>query len=450
MELLSKYQKFRILVDSRSNKVMSVVYYAVIGIVFCFCAYLTDVQNRGVNALYLFNLILSLIIIYRTRNNTAVYIISIFMSMYMVFLYPYFFDGTVFTFRRQFFEEKYIDKMLFIHGLFQYVLFCTIKPSKETSYLYEMLHIEENPLKFWLSYAIVLSITLFAQTGDNILEAGGYSAIMKGQNKTNYVNIAEYILIFIIICFRYADTSFRKWLLLITIIFFCIKCLLYGGRITVIQVSVCVFLLFFPNLLTKRKILVNILLMLGILAMLAIGTLRDAIGYMGEMTTEQLFRMYNTDSPVYITNQGDVFHASMRIVGMIEEGILDTFTRIASFLLLFVRLGVPQKYLPEYSDLSSYLNAVYLTGGGGLISVFFYAWLSFPGVILGGWLVGKLFNASLHHQLKEYQAVFIILFLSTFPRWIAYYPITMLKLTTIGLVMFLLFQIDKYRFKIKI
>lgn len=288
-------------------------------------------------------------------------------------------------------------------------------------------------------FVLGLIMTTFLLTGDNILSSGGY-----GQGETQTSTLMEYSIIPISLCLIFADTKSKRIWTYILALFFVIKILFYGGRIGAVMLAISLFIIRFQYKLSRKQIVVIILL--GVIFMSAFGTFRGyTLGGFEYLKTAFLSSFSSFSSDGQYT---DVYYASVRIIYLIENGILDVASRVQSFLLYLISAFVPGSALGHLANLSSYMTDSYSSGGGGLCTTFFYAYLGWFGVIILALFIGKMLNLYKTTH-SEYIRFYIVLLIVVSPRWFAYYPIHIIKLCLWGLVFFYLMRIVRKKVTLK-
>ncbi|MBW8327115.1 MAG: hypothetical protein K0M50_20290 [Prolixibacteraceae bacterium] len=147
-----------------------------------------------------------------------------------------------------------------------------------------------------------------------------------------------------------------------------------------------------------------------------------------------------------MTNQGDVAHASARMIGLIDIGILDFENRISSLFYYIISIFTKGYTFSDLGSLALYKKEIYQSGGGGLMPVYFFVWLSYWGVILAGYIVSKIVNIFITSN-NSYLLLYAALVISTYPRWLAYDPITMFKLCGYIFPIYFIFKIFNVKSK---
>jgi hypothetical protein len=151
------------------------------------------------------------------------------------------------------------------------------------------------------------------------------------------------------------------------------------------------------------------------------------------------FLFNGNKNKIIISTEGDLAHSSARILGMIENNIISTTDRLKSLFYNIISIFTPGIELSELSNMSSYKKDVYGTGGGVLFPVSFYIWLSYPGVILSGFIVSKMIKLFIETNSNR-SIIYLLLVFSAFPRWFSYSTIVMFKFCVYGMLVFILFN----------
>lgn len=288
----------------------------------------------------------------------------------------------------------------------------------------------KNQLAFLISLCIALCCFLYGLSGENIFEGGSYY-----EGRGDRSSLYEYGIIFISLSLIYARNTYERIIVYTLCLAYIMKDLSYGGRITSLMLLFSVYMLRF---LDKFKLK-------HILSFLIIGYIFFQFwGYFRADASGAGYIIGESDS-----NASFVFYASMRIHYLINSGILEVHNRLLSFLYFLSSTVIPYNKLPEIANLSSYLTSDYYSGGGGLISTFFYAWLWIPGIIIVAFCVAKVMG-KFSSSSSFYWRFFSLLVFITTPRWFAYYPIHIIKYCLYGLLAFIIINKFTSRSKSKL
>lgn len=373
-----------------------------------------------------FSLLLNGLLIYQNRLNKPIAIFYIFVFTYFWVLVSYFFDGRQITFHQDFRSEEYYNKGLFLFSFFLAFLAIFNNVNNQEAHISDRIHLKKNQLIFWFNILIFVIIIFKGKTGQNIFESGGY-----GKGVVHSSSINEYSIIFFLVAYVFSGGArFKKSLLLLLGIAFCLKNILFGGRIEVIQLGLMIFILFFEKRIKPFYFYLSIILGLAIFS--AFSHIRSNPLLLTNFDLKAIV-LGNSNAPIEASNQGDVFHSTVRMMAMVDTGIIGFFERIYAFILFLMSSVIPFSRLPALANLASYKANMFSTGGGGLIFGYFYVWFSLPGIVLIAYLLNKVLTVFLRssHQVG---LMYAILVLCTFPRWFAYIPINLIKLCLVGAV----------------
>lgn len=377
--------------------------------------------------LLILTIFLNIILIFLSINVKPLCLMYIFFLTYSVNLIPYyFFDGEVSSFYFDFNDKVYFDKALIMHFLFLIGSFLGTKKWKKKIIFRENITFIDNQLVFWTTLIVMIFIVLFGKTGNSILQSGSY-----GINKTSQLGglaVHEYFIIFIPIAYIFGKGRMPLILLISSIYLF--KTLLFGTRIEVMQVMAMMFIFFEKRETSWRRIFP--LLGLGFVIFAFIGIFRSnplAFIYGTGLTDFNFLSLFKA-----FDNQSDIFYSSARLIGMVDTYAISTVERIQSGLYALISIVVPYKFLPEVANLAAFKKEIYPAGGGGMISSYYFIYLSYLGPFIIGLVVSKLINSSIESKNNAF-VVYGILVLSTYFRWFGYSPIVLFKLCFYGVIL---------------
>ena len=275
-----------------------------------------------------------------------------------------------------------------------------------------------NSNGYIISVIIAILCIILGVSGENIFEAGGY-----GQGTNERSSLYEYGIIFISLSLIYSKTHAQRNLVYLLCICFILKDLIYGGRVSSVMLILAVFMLNFLNKFSFKQVLIAV----------ACGYVFFQFwGYFRSEASSSGFDIKEADG-----NAQFVIYASMRVHYLIENGILNLSNRIYSFFCFLASSVIPSSYLPDIANLSSYKTSEYYSGGGGLVSSFFYCWGWMPGVVVIAVWIGKVINKFFHTK-SIYWKFYSLLLIVTTPRWFAYYPSQIFKYAVYGVLAFYL------------
>ncbi len=282
-------------------------------------------------------------------------------------------------------------------------------------------------------FCLVFGIVCLVQgkSGQTIIESGGYGNTLRNMEGSS---LFGYGVIPLAVCLIYADSKVKRIILYCVCLIYIMKDFLLGGRVDSIILCLSLYMLRFRYIWSTRTTL--IILAFGLVLNLTWGSFRSntSVNFYDTLSTEINNIGFRTG------NSGEVYYASMRIYYMIEQGVLTTGKRIQSALEFLLSSVMPYNKLSSLANLSSYNRWHFRTLGGGLISVFLYAWGGVAGVIGVACLIGYAIRRFITAHVSKYFNLYICLVIATCPRWYAYYPIQLIKFCVFGVLFFVLME----------
>lgn len=368
-------------------------------------------------------------LIIKTRKNILVLIMFLFFLTYVVNLIPLFFQGE-YIFAYPNIEGLY--KTLLIHSIFLFALDIFVLPIKKNVYVSEMLFPQKSEIRFYIVAALFVFFLLYSVRGDSIVESGGY-----GRGETSGMGgIGEYFLVLIPLMYIYSGKSkllkYITWLLLLLM---SLKLLLYGGRIGVLMIGLLYFALYFN--VPERKVSKKRLIIIGVSALyifVLMGAIRSNVDMAlraswGEILLLPFKGNFLKTYIEFFGNQNDIFYSSAAVNYGIETNQLNWFVRLEMFLYNILSLFVPYSLLPEKAVVISYVQKHILpTGGGALLSMYSYLFLSYPGIILLAIFLAWVIN-TFSTTKKQLMILFGVMVFTTYPRWFGYNAIGLFKIS---------------------
>lgn len=402
-------------------------------LVIAFIVYLFDDKS---NIISLVGLLISSFFVVKFLKNIPLFVIFLFFVMYNVDSVKFYFTNIDLTLWPDFQQKDIINKVLLCNILFVFSLGNYIPSSIHKNEISIIKYSINNRFFFYLNLLICVLILLFSITGESIISGGVY-----GEAEKSPLN--EYFILFYLFLFLTKPNFFLyKLIILFLGVIYCIKNLLFGGRVEVLQL----FLLTFYTLFVFEKKIKFSFFYLFILFSFYINLVIDAIrsnpvdfisGYYLQYFDPRNFLFTENNLTYLASNQGDVIQSSGRILGLIQNNILSFSDRMFSFFSYVLSPIIPSKLLPEYSNLASYKQELYRSGGGGLIGVYFYTWLGLFGPVISGIFIGFFIN-SFYTKNSIYYKLYGLCLLITFPRWYAYNPIFLVKFCLYSVLLFFL------------
>jgi hypothetical protein len=279
---------------------------------------------------------------------------------------------------------------------------------------------------------------VFGLSGENIFISGTYANAEVVQKST----LHEYfILVFLFIMAYAPQGALYQRIIQLFLFIFTTKTLLYGGRVEVLQI----FLLFFyVRYVFNNKIKLKSVILVIILGIYFSGLVSNIRANPLILFSNNFIDLFNPlnilfnqpENGIMSSTEGDVVQSSARIVGLVQSNEISLTKRIISFFNYLVSSIVPPSLLSEPTNLATYKQEIFHSGGGGLISTFFYVWLGYPGPVLIALMVGFLIR-KFYLFNNNFYILYGICLLSMFPRWFSYNPIFLIKFCLYSIFLFI-------------
>lgn len=423
--------------NSKNNTLISLLFIGLFAFILQLSPFMSVLLTGKILSIFLICISFYMVTLAIYRKNIIVTIILLFFSLYSYTPKYYFFDRIHTSSHQKYWSDDTVLTVVILLCLFYLVLclFSNIRADIQE----RCFRFRNNPILFFLLIFIINIGTVFASSGNSIFVSGGYS----GEAEVSSFN--EYIIILILMAYIFSGN--RKSLLLILWIstsIYLLKSLFMGGRGETIMTMLLLLFIHFRYVFSFKFLM--IFCIVGLYIMKIFENIRQNIYIFLSQDWIDVFLPWS--SLEYRnslgTNQGDVFYASERILILINSGYLNIEQRISSFFYFLLASIVPFSKLPPEANLSSYMTEYFTCGGGGLAPVYFFVFLSYPGVLLFGYFVARCLS-NINRPIQEYKQVYLILFVATLSRWFAYYPIQLIKYCLYGVLLYLiLVSIDKY------
>jgi hypothetical protein len=410
---------------------------------FIFISGLLFLLFNNVRALCLAAVILNAIFIIKFKENIPLLILFIFIFFYTYTFIYYFFFNYYLSVWLDFQSFDTFRKVLINHFLF--IFFLGIITSGKIIYDFDLKLkgvIKSHVIIYFFLCLVFIVLIVFGISGENIFESGIYadSETMK-KTKFHEYNIIVYLFLLIYSRSNRFYISLNTFLLLL----FISKTLMYGGRIEVLEICLLYFYFYF---VFKKKISYKHIFFLSIFGYFFMHIFQNVrsnplalINFDAFVIFDfsELFKFYS--SKMYIdSNQGDVIQSSARMIGLIDVGLIPFYNRIFGAVFFVFSIFLPSNILPDYSNLSVFKQELYSSGGGGLISTYFYAWFSYLGPIIIALFLGVVFNF-FFKTTNKYVKVYGLTLLISFPRWFAYNPIQIVKFCLLSVIILFLIHL---------
>jgi hypothetical protein len=390
----------------------------------------------------LYTSILMLNLFIKTINVKIINLFVLFAFSYLIPVYYYTFANKIITSYDHSNNLNLLIKYTYIYGLFFTVLVFFLP--KNISNRSTSVSKKDNYIIFYINVSLCLFIAFFSKSGESLLSSGGY-----GQTEISNLGgfaIGEYFLIFFFLAFKFSGNhKSKKYILIILASMYIIESLAFGLRNEFIQLSILLFILYYNEKGKSYSYFAFILLGLYFSSIFAVFR-SNPIAFLQSSIIENLSLsiVIDNENDNYISHQGDVIHSSSRIINFRDKGITSSGTIYSSAAYFVLSAVIPQKYLPEQTNIAAYKKDEYPAGGGGSLFAYFYFWFWYPGVIIIAIYIGFLIS-NYSKYLNSIFGAYIILVFSTFPRWFSYSPINLFKMCLYSLIIYFIFLLlDRY------
>ena len=394
----------------------------------CFVAYNSLHDSKLV---YITSLVCCGVLMLRSVKYKYLFIFYLFVSTYLIFLYPHYLANLALG-GLQFNGENFYDKCLYLFSLFLAAVLFFYKNTAAPS-ISERLDIKDNASVFYLNIIIMIAIIMFGSSGESVLVS------TYGSSEGGVTTISNYFSVFYLTAsFRSGRVRSRLLILNTVAIIYCVNTLLLGGRGATISMALVFYLIVMDRRVSFIGLISGILMFFVFLIFwgfvrvgradiffsLTLDNLQDVLGLSASGSNRHSMQG---------GHHTDIFYASTRIIAMTDVGIISFSDRIYAFYLFIISVFVPYSVLPPIANLASYLVGDYVSLGGGMMFAYFYTFLSYFGVILAAYIVNVVWN-KLRTSYNKYMLIYCILAFAMMNGWFAYNPITLFKLCLWGVM----------------
>lgn len=376
--------------------------------------------------------------IYNVRKSLPLTAFYLFIFSYISMPYYHYFSLKQISFYTDFQSEVIINQVAFLNTMFLSVLGYFIAGVNDSDLDNPREWCRSNKYIFYISLLPCLFSLLFGLSGESIISAG------YGSGLSSKSALHEYFIVFSLFGLLFMNSKSRLQLTIwgFLVIAFSLKTLIYGGRIEVIQLML---LWAFAGLDYLKAYSKSKLLFLGSVFLLVMFTMGIVRGNLPSLIVAQepmqaFFEIIlkPDTNPYVLSTSADVYYASMRLIGMLQDGYLELDFRLMSFISFIFNLPLTFSSLKDAANLASLYASNYSVGGGGLISTYFFIWMGYLGVAVGAAFLG--FTIRQFYQSKNmFWRSYGIMVLVTFPRWWAYTPINLTKLCIVSVILYVFY-----------
>ncbi len=384
----------------------------------------------------------------RNYKNPPIFILSTYILYFSTPPYHLYFKGVPLTGWSQFQSiSNFSDVIYYLNWFLLAFTISTLGLNKSNlPKCWENYQKHSTPA-FYISLIFCCLSIYFGLSGETILEASYY------QGETERSSLHEYFIIpfFGLLLFHKKTSGTHKATVYLLFFIFIIKTALYGGRIEILQIGLLLvyFTKDFLRDISTTRIVASATV--AYLAFTIIGLARSDILSLANYITNPaslVDTLITNNQPDYISSTAtEVLYSSARLHGLVDLEEITTFQRLTGFLMFLFNAAAPSSFWPDFANLSRFKSFEFPSNGGGLISSYFYVWLSFIGPILAGWFCGKIISALYKRPTKSI-FFYSTLVLISFPRWMTYNPTGLMKFCLVGTIfLYLISRLSAINFK---
>ncbi|CAH0305413.1 hypothetical protein [Priestia megaterium] len=368
-------------------------------------------------------LFFSLLLLYRSRKNLPLLIVSIFIFYcnYSVIIGEYFVGGELGTPMTQTKTVGIYGLTINILLLFMVVLSLFIRSGK-LEYSKIVIKPKNNSVIFYTLICGLMYIFIF---GVNRTHFSSY--------EVSITPMYEYSsLLFLLSYYVSGGLKVRKWIITLMCVAFILQDFYFGGRITSMQLIIFLSLTMILKKLSFRRVILGAFV--GILLNTVVHVYRQSYSFSNVNLISILEDLYNSyfvfNTPVFAYYSSSTHVATSEVVGWHEKGI-SIIEFIGSIFIGSAR---------NLGDVTDYSNRFFSNIGGGFIVTHFYFWLSWVGVVVAATLIIFIVNR-IGSGKNDYWKLATICFIFSVPRWYLYTPLSMFRPLFLLFVLYIITQV---------
>ena len=331
------------------------------------------------------------------RNNMPIIIILIFMSRYIIQLYYPLFSNIQFGALSNIQSADY--RILFFSvAQIQFVFISMLSFFLKIPYRDNLLEhtAVNNTFLYIICISLFVIITYYGKMGEG-LRAGKYGSEMIMDSRSS---LFEYAIIPFVGASIFSNNKKKVLLLFIVAIYYIVKNTLFGGRIESITILFVIYLFFYRDKIKIKQLILGIFILVYIMDV--IGRFRTNPELLFEGNYFELLvpiKIDNTSIQIISSQESEVNYSSTTILKLLEYGFVEGIVRLKAFLWFIISIFIPSSIADPLSNLTSLARNHFGNLGGGLISVNFFIYGGYIGVVMIAYIIAKIVNS---YKGKEY------------------------------------------------
>jgi hypothetical protein len=392
--------------------------------------------------------LINIVFIIKFHRQIPIFILFVFILLYSLIFPSFFIEGYDISYWPDFQTSKIIGIVLLSHFLFLFFLGNSISSRFYNIELNFKKVIKPNIYVFIFLSFLGTILILFGLSGENIFVSGTYANSEVVQKST----LHEYFILVFLFIIAYAPNGvLYQRIIQLFLFIFSLKTLLYGGRVEVLQI---LLLFFYISYVFKNRIKLKYVIAILIFGIYFSGLVSNIRANPLILLSDNFIDLFNPtniffnkpENRILSSTEGDVIQSSARIVGLVQTNEISLVQRVISLFNYLLSPIIPSSFLAEPTNLATFKQEYFHSGGGGLISTFFYVWLGYLGPIFIALMIGFLIKKFYLFNNKLY-FIYGICLLSMFPRWFSYNPIFLIKFCIYSIFIFIFISVIQILFR---
>lgn len=273
----------------------------------------------------------------------------------------------------------------------------------------------------WATFGIaaVVMLATISMKSVNIFTAeNAYEAYTS--NLANESGLPEYLLVVIFIGLILKKTRIENWCFYGSVFFFFWRLIVSGYRVQLLMGLMLLGIYFWEHRLKPKW--VGPSFAVAFLVGSALGYLKD-----GGFADFVPYRLIFDDSRGFVlAHHTAVIYSSMAVLGVDGNRIMPALGPLSSAFGLLLNVLVPSSmivhWFPEF-NIGMFIQRFTDTSGGMYAPVVFFYIFSYPGALVAGFLLSRLYSSVIQppfHRYRPLLGVFALFTMVTFPRWVSY------------------------------
>lgn len=371
---------------------------------------------------------------YSLRNVAAFMFLTIYAFIYFIYLIPYFYYGMQLSMWSEFQSRKLYMEVCLQFYIFYSALCLSVRKgiNPDKRWLKTDLMLDVKPVIQMVAVMVTLFtvVYLYKFGGENVLMSNNpWEAYKDNLEKSNVLGL----LVVMFIAFSYFVIKNRKnrnIFVLVSLGLIGYYAITRGFRVMIAPAGFLFLLLFLEQKLTVKGIV--LLALLGLIG----------LGYVNSLKMSEDFSLmyvFSTDDSFILSHQADELYGAAVANGLVENGEISFWDRVALQMSLISQAVVPPSFFPNSMRFPMVLMLHTGTGGGGLFVSGITLIFGYIGLFIVTFLLSKLIQAG-YSTKNRYLKLVVFLILLYSPNWFSYDLNVILRFPIIGIVLYYLIQ----------